>query len=135
MTALFLGRPLRPRHRLEPAVRNRLPALHGDTVRAIGDPLLRALDRRELVLQPFDHRAVALDLEELGAAVGRMLVQARELAVAAVRAKLGKLALDAFALLTEKLAGSLCVQGGISLLAATLAAHGADTPARAQTEG
>src|SRR5881392_2433374 len=49
--ALFLDGALGERVRLEPVVGNRVAALDREAVFAVGEPLLRALERGELVAQ------------------------------------------------------------------------------------
>src|SRR5947208_7494506 len=67
------------RHGLEPGVTDGLPACGAQTVGAVVEPVERVLDVAQLTLDPLEDREVLLALEGLGAGVGLMLAEARQL--------------------------------------------------------
>src|SRR2546425_3636396 len=98
---LLLRDALGGRNRLEPLVRDRLPALDRETVRPLGEPPLRALDRLELGAEPLGEAEVQLLVVQLCRRI-RGLVLIRQLA-GIDRAELGERPLDPLALGAEKL--------------------------------
>src|SRR5437879_1296568 len=67
------------RHGFETGVANRLAARCAPAVRAVVEPAERVLDVAQLTLDPLQDREVLLPLEGLGAGVGLMLAEARQL--------------------------------------------------------
>jgi hypothetical protein len=98
---------------LQPSVGDRLAAIDRHPVGPVLDPLKSALYRLKLLLEPVDHRLVALLLEQLGSRVRGMLVDGRELAViACLRPQIIKFALDALLLGLQEFSCLARVQGG-----------------------
>src|SRR5439155_16632808 len=81
---LLGGGALGPGHSFQPPVRDRLAAVDREPVCPLLEALLGPLECLQLVAEPLDHRAIALDLEQLRAAVGGVLIEAGELAVSAI---------------------------------------------------
>ena len=90
--AFFVDRQLGGRPRLEPLVRNRLPALDRQAVRARSESLLGALDRGQLVAQACFPALVELVLVEVGRLVAFLDVLVLRLTL--VTPQPGELALD-----------------------------------------
>src|SRR5215211_466463 len=108
---LFLGGPLGPRNRLEPRIRDRLPAFYGESIGALLNPLLRPLNRGELLAEPVRQPLVELVVVEVRGLVRGMLIEMGELGVVAPR-KVRERALDALAVAREKLACACFVHPG-----------------------
>src|SRR3954447_10679608 len=100
---LLLDGALRRRVGLEAGIGNRLATLHREPVRAVGQPLLGPLHRRELLAQAVGQAFVAFVLVQVGTGVPEVLVDVRELVVGLAR-EFGQRLLDPIALGLEQLA-------------------------------
>jgi hypothetical protein len=108
---LLLCGSLRPRHELQPLVRDRAATLHRDPVGPLLEAPLGALYRGELFLEAVRQALVALRLEDLRPLVGGMLVPVGELLVG-LSPEPGERVLDAPALSGEQLACAVRLHSG-----------------------